>query len=422
MKFPALIAPCSFGLLVSLSAVGCTGDVLGYDPAPDAAGPIVDIDAGPVVPPADQPDAALQPPPPPPPAPAILFVVGPAQLGPADSAAESRMESLGFVVEVRTAVLVKPTDADGRQLVVISSSVQSSDLGARLRDLSVPVLLWEPALFDDMLMTGATQDTDFGTRDNQLALEIKKPSHPIASGAGLGAGTVTVVSSKDRFSWARPLPSADVIATTASSAVCGCGEPHAAIFAYDKGDALAGGALAQARRVGLFLNDDTALRLDATGWKLFDAAIRWCAGVSTCVATTWYADVDADGFGDASTAVSSCTRPTTGGIDWVPVAGDCNDIQDSIHPGAPERCDGVDQDCDGVIDDQPVDGLEYYTDADGDGFGSPINPVHVCSTTPPPHTVLNDDDCNDASAAIRPGVPEIPGNSVDENCDGVVAP
>jgi hypothetical protein len=320
-------------------------------------------------------------------------------------------------------VAVKPTDADGRQLVVISSSVQSTDVGTRLRDVATPVLLWEPALFDDMAMTAAVQDTDFGTRDEQRAIEVKTPSHPIASEAGLGAGTVTVVTAKDRFSWARPLASADVIATLAPTAKCGCGgggdAPKAAIFAYDTGDELAGGVHARARRVGMFLNDETALRLDGRGGKLFDAAIRWCSGVPACVATTWYGDVDADGFGDDASAVSSCTRPTNGGIDWVAVGGDCNDLQDSIHPGAAERCDGVDQDCDGAIDDQPIDGLEYYTDADADGFGSPLDPVHVCSTTPPLHTVRNDDDCDDTSAAIRPGALEIPGNAVDENCDGL---
>jgi hypothetical protein len=396
---------------------------MGYDPEPDAAGPPVDADGGLVVP-VGQPDAApMPPPPPPPPPPGVLFVVGAAQLGPADTAAEARLEALGFVVDVRTGALVKSTDADGRRLVVISSSVQSTDLGARLRDVDVPVLLWEPALFDDMRMTAAVENTDFGTRDDQLAIEVKTPSHPIASEAGLGAGTVQVVTRKDRFSWAHPLASADVIATFASVNACGCGDaPRAAIFAYDAGDELAGGLTARARRVGMFMNDDTLLRLDAAGWKLFDAAIHWCSGVPACVPTVWTADADADGFGDDATRVSSCTRPTTGGVDWVDVGGDCNDVQDSIHPGAAERCDGVDQDCDGAIDDEPIDGLEYYRDADGDGFGTPVDPVHVCSTMPPAHTVVNDDDCNDMSASVRPGLPEIPGNSVDENCDGVVAP
>jgi len=414
VKFSASIAS-SFGLLVSLT-VACSGDVSGLDFVDGGLEP----DATPT-PPMDRPDADTGPvmPPPPPPLPAILFVVGQTNLGPADAAARQRMEGLGFTVVLRTGVDVKAADATGRQLVVISSSVQSGDVGGRLRDVDVPVLVWEPALFDDMLMTGTVDDKDFGSKDDQLKINIKLPGHPIAS--GLSAGPVQVVTVKDRFSWGKPLPSADVVATLDGFVPhCGCpADQQATIFAYEKGDQLLGGVRAKARRLGMFLNNDTAVRFNATGWKVFDSAVRWTADVPACVAVKWFADVDSDGFGNDANSQLSCTRPTTGGFDWVTLNGDCNDLVDSIHPGAPEICDGIDQDCNALIDEQPTNGFEYYLDSDFDGFGDATNPVRVCATTPPPGTVLNDDDCNDSNAAIHPGAPEIPGNSIDENCDGL---
>jgi hypothetical protein len=342
-------------------------------------------------------------------------VVGQVPLGAADAAARAPLEGLGFAVELREDALVKATDAAGRALVVVSSSVQSTDVGNRLTDVATPLVAWEPSLFDDLRLTGLTENSDYGSTPDVVEVIVDKPAHPIAENAGLSGGALTAVTTKDRFSWAKPLATADIVASFVVAHQCGC-DTRAAVFAYEKGDALAAGAVAPARRVGLFLNNDTGTRLTAAGWKLFDSAILWAAG-DACTTTTWYVDVDGDGFGDASTAKLGCVAPA-GGVSRVAQAGDCNDTQDSVHPGAPERCDGVDQDCNGVTDDHPVDGYAYYWDLDGDGYGDAAHALRICSTMPPAHAVVNDDDCNDANPAIRPGVPEVAGNAVDENCDG----
>ncbi len=127
----------------------------------------------------------------------------------------------------------------------------------------------------------------------------------------------------------------------------------------------------------------------------------------------YYVDADGDGFGDATaTAVNSCT-PIVGSVTN---NEDCDDTDDEVNPNATEVCDGIDNNCDGDID-EGLATATYYEDADGDGYGDPTSVVTDCSQ--PAGYVTNDDDCNDANAAIHPGAADQTGNTIDENCDGV---
>ena len=132
----------------------------------------------------------------------------------------------------------------------------------------------------------------------------------------------------------------------------------------------------------------------------------------------WYADGDGDGYGDAD-------QPATGPCDdagsgFVVDASDCDDGDAAIHPGAEEWCDGIDNDCDGLTDDDDddVQGLgEWYADADGDGYGDASASAGACEQ--PADTVDNSDDCDDGDADIHPGAPERC-NGVDDDCDGTI--
>jgi hypothetical protein len=75
----------------------------------------------------------------------------------------------------------------------------------------------------------------------------------------------------------------------------------------------------------------------------------------------WWPDADDDGYGaEGGETVLACTGPE----DREPVAGDCDDEDASIHPGAAEiPSDSIDQDCDGEDGTQPLD-----LDTDGDGL------------------------------------------------------
>ena len=131
-------------------------------------------------------------------------------------------------------------------------------------------------------------------------------------------------------------------------------------------------------------------------------------------ATIWYADVDSDGFGDSATGAASCAQPTG----WVADGTDCDDLDTAANPGASERCDGVDNDCDGTVDEaDALDAATWYADADGDSFGDPAATTAACSS--PSGYVADDSDCDDSDAAINPVALESC-DGADNDCDGTV--
>jgi len=101
---------------------------------------------------------------------------------------------------------------------------------------------------------------------------------------------------------------------------------------------------------------------------------------------TFYKDSDQDNYGDTSQAVQALVAPQG----YVNIPGDCNDRNKDIHPGAPELCNGLDDDCDGQVDENLTqlcpDGKTIATCQNGQWIG--------CSTTPPspPPSIL----CGDA--------------------------
>ncbi len=130
---------------------------------------------------------------------------------------------------------------------------------------------------------------------------------------------------------------------------------------------------------------------------------------------TYYRDADGDGFGNAATTLDTClAMPPLG---FVANDGDCNDEAPAINPAAGEVCDGIDNDCNGGVDDG-LALITYYRDADVDGFGNAADSVQTCYTTPPAGYVANDADCDDERGSIRPDATDIPDNGIDEDCSG----
>ena len=81
------------------------------------------------------------------------------------------------------------------------------------------------------------------------------------------------------------------------------------------------------------------------GTVTFNDGNQYCA--SSCSSPSiWYQDHDGDGFGTGSVQQVSCTQPAG----FAAASGDCNDLDSAIRPGAAEICNGIDDDCDGTID------------------------------------------------------------------------
>lgn len=130
---------------------------------------------------------------------------------------------------------------------------------------------------------------------------------------------------------------------------------------------------------------------------------------------TYYEDADGDGYGSTTTGTDCSPIPPTGFSDN---SDDCDDTNDTIYPSAQELCDGIDNDCDGTIDNNASN--PYYADTDGDNYGDPNNVVQVaCNDTPPVGYVTDNTDCNDNSDVSYPGATEICDN-IDNDCDGVI--
>lgn len=165
-----------------------------------------------------------------------------------------------------------------------------------------------------------------------------------------------------------------------------------------------------------FDNDSDCNDLDATinpgAEELCDNLDNNCDGqIDEGVTTVYYLDADADGFGDESAFIESCEVANR----YVANGNDCDDTNETVYPGAPELCDGIDNDCNNDVDDNL--GSTWFVDSDLDGYGDPDQPFEGC--LPGPGYSDNDLDCDDTQNSINPGAEELC-DTIDNNCDGTI--
>ncbi len=186
--------------------------------------------------------------------------------------------------------------------------------------------------------------------------------------------------------------------------------------------------------------------IDSSGWDGDSTVVGGndCddTDANTFPNTTWYADTDNDGFGDARNPITTCTQPAG----YLSDNTDCDDTDATVSPNAPELCDGQLNTCGGTLPSNEVDGdgdgyvtctidangwdglgnlqgddcddtdanefpgQAWYADWDSDGFGDPNNVQIHCSQLYA--TTLDNTDCDDTDETVLPNASEL--------CDGQI--
>ena len=195
----------------------------------------------------------------------VLFVVGNPSLNVGDAAILAHLEEMGMNVTIADDNGIQTTAANGKDLIVISSTTSSGNVNSKFRDTAVPVLVWEAWLYDDFKMTSTGSQTNFGNSSSTSQLVISNPGHPLAAGL---SGTVEITSNNHNVMWGKPNNNAIKIGHLNSDA------SKFMVFAYEAGAEMVG-LTAPARRVGFYLTNSSAVSLTDNGWALFTAAINW---------------------------------------------------------------------------------------------------------------------------------------------------
>jgi hypothetical protein len=153
--------------------------------------------------------------------------------------------------------------------------------------------------------------------------------------------------------------------------------------------------------------DDSNSNINPFGTEVCDGLDNNCDG-QVDPSFLFYPDNDGDGFGDDANADSSCD-PIPG---YTQISGDCDDNDASVNPGADDVCDLIDNNCNGIVDENVV----QYGDLDQDGFGDDNNIIFGCE--PVPGFIAIGGDCDDLDPNVNPNAAEVCGDGIDSDCNG----
>ncbi|MFT5681564.1 MAG: hypothetical protein ACI8RZ_002470 [Myxococcota bacterium] len=138
------------------------------------------------------------------------------------------------------------------------------------------------------------------------------------------------------------------------------------------------------------------IALSSTGCELiddseFENTEETCDDVSK---VTFYADADGDGYGSDLAQKEACEAPAG----YIADGGDCDDEDSEISPDADEVCDGVDNNCDDITDEDATDTAIFYADSDSDGYGDEALIEESCEASS--GYIAEAGDCDDTDASV----------------------
>jgi hypothetical protein len=140
--------------------------------------------------------------------------------------------------------------------------------------------------------------------------------------------------------------------------------------------------------------------------------------LTDAIGDTAATDADGSSLDAADDADPSPPVPADADGDGDPDLTDCAPHNPSVHHGKAEACNGVDDDCDSVVDEVGAIGCTtHYQDADGDGFGDAGRSACLCAPQEP-YRALSAGDCNDNDPAVHSGLKEDCATLADDDCSG----
>ena len=179
-----------------------------------------------------------------------------------------------------TAAAADGSSADGFDLVVISSTLDSGNVRNKYEDTPKGLVNWEQALFGSNTVGNFMLSTAGTTGNDVTTLTINDPTSPLAAGL---SGDVVVFSQPSGSNSQLGTGALGAGVNLVASAADGSSVGSAAIFSADVGDALSGDgsdgspATAAGRRVMFFIQDNSFNDLTPEGIALFDSAVTWAA-------------------------------------------------------------------------------------------------------------------------------------------------
>ncbi len=187
----------------------------------------------------------------------------------ADEMTMDHFESLGFSITFMEDKEVSGEDANSYDLVFVGESSNSSNIGDKFINSSIPVVYAEPFALDDVYLSESTSGS-FGSYEDQDSLQIQESNHPLAAGL---SGTVKVYDKAGKINYGAPGEEAITIATAADD------DSKATIFGYEKGAENVNGDPVPARQVATFLFAGQEEYMTEEGWQLLDQSVMWALGM-----------------------------------------------------------------------------------------------------------------------------------------------